>query len=711
MSARLSWIKFFYIPLIVSLLWIAGQSNRAMGADASGPAPVSRKILALYDANAEPSNNVTQIAEDCQTILNYLGLTIDYKDVNQPLPGPREMADYRGILTWFESDEIKSAHIYLKWLDNQLRRGLKLAILGSPGFLESDLPSELQSLAKDVYAYLGLTHTRDQTYQRPLLRYAQKDAGMVAFERDYPPIPLDYDGFFPLDDRVTVHLGLSRVDRSGAISAVISTGPGGGMAWGPYVLWREAPPTYRRQWYINPFAFFTRVFDLEKLPKPDPTTLNGRRIAFSHVDGDAFSGFTDVMKGGICADVIRERIFKQYPFPITVSVIVSEIDPDARGSEKLVAKAREIFKLPNIEPASHSYSHPYYWDPDYDNSQSKYPSQYGFKIPGYEFDPAMEIDYSVRYISDNLAPPGKPCRVFLWSGNCEPMAKHIKRCDDLGIFNINGRDTLFDAVSNSYTGVAPLFMNVGGRYQYTAGQVNENILTNLWTGPYYGFRKIIETMQRTGTPRRIKPIDIYYHFYSGQYPASVKALETVYDWTLAQPIAPMFTSDYIRIVKNWRGGRLFGDPTGRHWKVENYGDCLTLRFDTEEAVPDLENCENVLGYLKDSHGLFVHLAPGGSSARIALSQADNTASANGVRPYLRQANGWVNNFRFTDDAIAFQFKGFGSGLVELAGVTPGSRWRQIGNAANASATVHSADGRGILLLSNLATGLVEIERR
>ena len=709
MSAPSNWTRFFYIPLIVSLLWFAGRPNRALGTDTAALSPVSRKILALYDSTAGLTGDVNKISQNCQTVLNYLGLMVDYQDVNQPLPGSLEMADYRGILTWFESDGLESPEVYLTWLDQQLRRGMKLVVLGSLGVLEDDLPPESRPMLAGVYAHLGLSHGGDYTRQRALLRYAKNDPTMLAFERDYPPIPLSYEGFFPLTDRVTAYLCLSRSDRSGPDSAIVTTGPGGGMAWGPYVLWREGAPTYRRQWYLNPFNFFTRAFDLSGVPKPDPTTLNGRRIAFSHIDGDSFAGFTDIMEKAICADVIRERILKRYPFPVTVSVIVGEIDPAAKGNDDLVAKAREIFALPNVEAASHAYSHPFYWDPNFDNSVADYPSQYGMKIPGYEFDPAMEIDYSVDYISENLAPPEKPCLVFLWSGNCKPLAEHIERCDNLGILNMNGGDTLFDAVSNSYTSVAPLFVNVGGRYQYYTGQVNENILTNLWTGPYYGFQKIVDTMQRTETPRRIKPIDIYYHFYSGQYPASLKALETVYDWVLTQPIAPMFTSDYLRIVKSWRECRLSADPAGRRWKVENHGDCLTIRFDTEATSLDLDNCENVLGYIKDRHGLFVHLTPGKASASIALASEGEAAATD--RPYLRQASGWVSDFRFTESTIAFDFKGFGKGRVELAGVFPGSHWQLTVDTAKPSATLQDTDQQGILVLSNLTTGIVEIERR
>ena len=53
--------------------------------------------------------------------------------------------------------------------------------------------------------------------------------------------------------------------------------------------------------------------------------------------------------------------------------------------------------------------------------------------------------------------------------------------------------------------------------------MNENVYTNDWTGPFYGFRDVIDTFRMTGEPRRLKPINLYYHTYSASKVAALKA--------------------------------------------------------------------------------------------------------------------------------------------------------------------------------------------
>ena len=79
--------------------------------------------------------------------------------------------------------------------------------------------------------------------------------------------------------------------------------------------------------------------------------------------------------------------------------------------------------------------------------------------------------------------------------------------------NMNGGFTTISKAEPSLTLVAPLGIMKGDYYQIYAPMQNENVYTNLWNGPFYGFERVIETFEMTDKPLRFKPVNIYYHAY------------------------------------------------------------------------------------------------------------------------------------------------------------------------------------------------------
>ena len=53
------------------------------------------------------------------------------------------------------------------------------------------------------------------------------------------------------------------------------------------------------------------------------------------------------------------------------------------------------------------------------------------------------------------------------------------------------------------TAIGALGITKGNNLQVYAPITNENIYTNLWQGPYYGFERVLETFEMTDKPRRI----------------------------------------------------------------------------------------------------------------------------------------------------------------------------------------------------------------
>jgi len=617
MSVRINLIRFFTTRWVCNLLLITLVFT-FFPAKGLTQTPILRKVIVLYNSDLEQSPVENMVFETCQTILNYYGILTDYYDVTKrPFPDDDTMAQYRGIITSFTSTKMRGAQAYFEWILHQQKNKKKLIILGNLGGTDAiETKPELKILVDEIFAQLGLISKGNFTENQVLLHYDYKDKKMVEFERDYPYYPVSYEQFIPINEDVKTSLSISRADKKNSTSTVIMVSPSGGFVWSGYVLW-EDPVDFRKKWYLNPFLFFKKALDLKNVPAPDPTTLNGLRVAFSHVDGDAFMGYTEVDKSLVCAEVVQDYILEKVDFPVTISVIVGEIDLKAVGNQKAIDIAREIFRLPNVEPASHSYSHPYFWDTRFKH-KAKYTYRHGIKISGYDFNAKTEVDYSMQYITKDLSPAGKACEVFLWSGNCEPKESDVERVDINNWLNMNGGDTVFDNFYDSYTSVAPLYRQVGKRTQFYCGQANENIVTNLWTGPFYGYNMIITTMKRTGFPYRLKPIDVYYHFYSVEYYSSLHALLNVYKWVLEQDVAKIFTSEYLRMAQGYMSTKLMIDDNGCY-VVEDYNNCLTIRFDTKNKIPDLKYCENILGYSQEKTGLYISLVPNTDRAVIKMT--------------------------------------------------------------------------------------------
>jgi hypothetical protein len=205
---------------------------------------------------------------------------------------------------------------------------------------------------------------------------------------------------------------------------------------------------------------------------------------------------------------------------------------------------------------------------------------------------------------------------------------------------------------------------------------------------------VLETFHGTEAPRRVAPVNVYYHFYSGERHAALAALRAVYDWVAAQPLALLFTSDYLAIVDGFRTARLerLATPAGAiaAWRVWDHRALRTLRFDATTAGVDLARSRGVLGFAHHQGSLYVHLdeAP---EAVVVLAQAPP------ARPYLASASHAVRDFSVRDGAIAFRLEGVGTKRAAIAGLTAGARLQvRLIDARGARTAPVVADTSGIV---------------
>lgn len=569
--------------------WVSDGLLQSMGTGAAEPMP--RKILLLHDlGDTENGAKRSELHRFAAMPLNYLGYVPEYRSLREGLPDGSLPGRYAGIVTWFNASETSQAPVLKAWLLKQSADQVPIAVLGYFGF-------DLEGKAE---AQLGLTFQGKNAAGKVSL---VKHTPQAAFEVQPRPIP---DEFYPLSAGTGSDVWLQTSDGTHTQDAVAIT-PWGGYALSPFTVER-LPESSQARWVIDPIAFFKQALRLPDMPVPDVTTENGRRLLITHIDGDGFASRGEFPGSPWAAETLYKEVLKRYPIPTTVSVIEGEIGRKGlypQFSSQLEPIARRIFALPHVEAASHSYSHPFKWQKLAAGVDEEETRDYSLGIPGYTFDNAREVDGSIRYV-ESLLPAGKQCKVFLWTGDCNPASDTLARASQAGMLNMNGGDTLISRTNPSLTAVAPLGLRRGGHFQVYAPNQNENMYTNLWTGPYYGYERVIETFEMTDKPLRIKPINIYYHTYSTSKHASLKALKTVYDWALKQPVLPVFASDYIRKVHDFN--QLVVAREGDGWRIAGGDQVRTLRIPVTMGYPDLARSNGVLGWRDEGKIRYIHLA-------------------------------------------------------------------------------------------------------
>ncbi|WOE82527.1 bifunctional glycoside hydrolase 114/ polysaccharide deacetylase family protein [Pseudomonas protegens] len=571
-------------------------------------------------------------------LLEYLGYRVDYLPADDSLPSYSFAGLYAGVVLWMTSGPPQDSRAFNSWLGQRLDEQVPLAIMAG-------LPIEDRALLKRLGLNLAAPGARGalQVLSQDKTLIGGFEAPVVARSRELTRVTLLPDGPKP-----ALLLG----DDKGGKYAPVAIGAWGGMALAPYVVESNIE---RSRWILDPFAFIQKALRLPAQPRPDTTTENGRRIATVHIDGDGFPSRAEVRGTPYSGRQVLDDYIRPNPYLTSVSIIEGEIGP--KGMSPFLARelepiAQEIFADPKVEVATHTYSHPFYLQPEKAKKDEDFSAEYGLRlnIPGYKnLDYKREILGSRDYINSRLTTAQKPVKLLFWPGDALPSAETIKLAYDAGLKNVNGGQTILTKANSSLTGLYPLLRPTEGGLQYYAPVINENMYTNLWKGPYYGFRDVIDTFELTDSPRRLRGIHLYYHFYSGTKQASIKAMTDIYQFMRGQQPMSLWMSDYLDRIHGLYQASLARTLNG-DWQVRGMDGLRTLRLDPALGWPDLGRSQGVAGVRDLPQGRYVALSR--DHALLALRPERDP------RPALELANIPLRDWRYVSDRqVTFSFAG------------------------------------------------------
>ncbi|MCB9556588.1 MAG: hypothetical protein H6707_10825 [Deltaproteobacteria bacterium] len=629
-------------------------------------AAIGRRVLGLYNSldqqpdEAQTHQEYNRVHRQAELILNHLGLVVELRDVNAPLPDDAAMARYRGVIAWFRGGPLKAPLAYLRWLQQQIAAGRRVVLLEGVG-AERDAkgrPTPHEAIAS-TYAALGLRLGKLSSDDPDRIHLVHKNSAVVEFERK---LPLSLSSYTQqtLDGAGTSFLRLALRGVESSQSDLVVVTPAGGYVAPDYAVTEgRLGRHFAMQWRINPFVFFAKALGIEDSPRPDFTTLNGSRIFYSHIDGDGLPSISEIDRKTMCGEMVRREVLEPFDLPVTASFVVAGIEPPpgGNGSSERLAVARAIAALPNIELGSHGFAHPMNW-------RARKEAIVSYDVDGYHMNAEKEIAYSVDYIDREIAPRGKRTEVMLWTGWCNPAPDQLAIADRIGVYNLNGGDPRMDAQFPSYLHLVPPVHRVGDRTQYFTSGPNDFILTDEWTPPYHRWANLIDTLKNTDAPRRVYPMNVYYHFYIAQKPGALAAMKKILNWVVSQQPAGLWVTEYIDIVRDFVAMQIAKGVDGR-WVVRNSGFARTIRFDDPTLFVDMQHSEGVLGYrrLQRQSALYVHLDQSTDHV-IALRKSYDG------RPHLIRATGYVDKLSLSATSATLMLRAHGRKQLTFGAMLP-----------------------------------------
>lgn len=250
---------------------------------------------------------------------------------------------------------------------------------------------------------------------------------------------------------------------------------------------------------------------------------SGRRQLICTIDGDGCWN-PDWMRA------VQSTIKRHPNIKFTASLITAYYEGLMRASSQQVniALAEQLFEFDNVEPASHTFSHPNDWK-----------NQQGRNLLNKPWNTREEVYRSLdllRKVTD------KPIETLLLTGNCRPNGGQVAVMYEAGLYPFNGglaHELPYRLIGGlivynqrgrpdvNYTGIRKWTAEDGGSVPFLDNPA--------------GYKEAIPWFKERPT----WPVHVYFHFYAGEFKESIDAVDHVLTWAERQHFEPLYLSEYI----------------------------------------------------------------------------------------------------------------------------------------------------------------------
>ena len=247
-----------------------------------------------------------------------------------------------------------------------------------------------------------------------------------------------------------------------------------------------------------------------------------------------------------------------------------------------------------------------------------------------------------------------------------------------------------DSEYPSISGLSPL-ISADPEHYINRPMSDETAYNNQSAVGENGFSALKETVANTESPSRLKPFNLNYHAYSGEYPALLRSVEEQLSAARVGALTPISANQYAAIVDGFFSTRIdrIGSAT---WRIRDRGALQTVRFDNAEGrQADLQLSVGVIGQKRIGPTLYVALDKTIEPAVVALDSSE--PSRGGLA--LVESRWLVSHVVKDQCVLRFEAQGYGDGSFIWSGAASGrytiaveradqELWRETAEADEAS---------------------------
>ena len=183
-----------------------------------------------------------------------------------------------------------------------------------------------------------------------------------------------------------------------------------------------------------------------------------------------------------------------------------------------------------------------------------------------------------------------------------------------------------------------------------------------------GFSALRETVDNTNVPRRLTPLDLNDHAFSGAYSAEFRSVEDRVAAASLMAVTPVSANRYAAIVDGFLSAQI-DRLGGARWRIRNRGALQTVRFDDVDGREvDFASSLGVIGSRRDGPTLYVALDEAIEPAVVALAPS---APAGPDALALVESRWLLRNVVRDGCNLRFEAQGYGEGSFTWSGASDG----------------------------------------